>query len=295
MSGYVGRFAPSPTGPLHAGSLVAAIGSYLAARVVNGRWLLRMEDIDPPREMPGAADRILRSLDAHGLHWDGPVLFQRDRLEAYQAALDDLIARDLVYPCSCSRSEVVATAAGGAFGLIYPGRCRKGPLRPEGRYAWRVRTDSDLIAFEDRRVGWYGQRLETEVGDFVVRRADGLFAYQLAVVSDDAWQGVTEVVRGEDLLDNTPRQILLQRLLGFPTPTYLHLPLVRDADGQKLSKQTFAEALDDARAENNLFAALQVLGLLPPEDLRGARVSELLAWAVAHWRVPSADSLGDRR
>ncbi|MBI1195232.1 MAG: tRNA glutamyl-Q(34) synthetase GluQRS [Gammaproteobacteria bacterium] len=290
MSAYVGRFAPSPTGPLHAGSLVAAVGSYLAARSVGGCWLLRIEDIDPPREMAGASDRILRSLEAHGLRWDGPVLFQSSRLEAYQAALDDLIARDLVYPCSCSRSELTASAAIGAFGPVYPGHCRSGPRRPEGRYAWRVRTDNDLIAFEDRRVGRYGQRLEQEVGDFVVRRADGLFAYQLAVVVDDAWQGVTDVVRGEDLLDNTPRQILLQRLLGFLTPTYLHLPLVRDADGQKLSKQTFAEALDDAQVTGNLFAALHVLGLMPPADLRKAPASEWLAWAVAHWRVPQADS-----
>lgn len=289
MSAYVGRFAPSPTGPLHAGSLVAAVGSYLAARNAGGRWLLRIEDLDPPREMPGAADLIRQSLEAHGLHWDGPDVYQRDRLEAYQVALDKLRARDLVYPCSCSRSKLAASAINGVFGPIYPGHCRMGPWRPGGRYAWRVRTDNEAIVFEDRRVGWYGQQLKGDIGDFVVRRADGLFAYQLAVVVDDAWQGVTEIVRGEDLLDNTPRQILLQRLLGLPQPSYLHLPLVRDAHGQKLSKQTFAAALDDDRPVENLFAAMVCLGMPPPEDLRTGAVDELLEWAIAHWRVPPDD------
>ncbi len=285
-SAYVGRFAPSPTGPLHAGSLVAAVGSYLAARFAGGRWLLRIEDLDPPREVAGAGELILRSLDAHGLHWDGPVLLQSDRLEAYQEALEELRLRDLAYPCSCSRSELAATAVSGDFGPIYPGHCRTVSRHPGGRYAWRVRTDGEAIAFEDHRIGQYGQRLEQDIGDFVIRRADGLFAYQLAVVVDDAWQGVTEVVRGEDLLDNTPRQILLQRLLGLPGTDYTHLPLVRDEQGQKLSKQTFAVALDDSQAVDNLFEALTVLSLAPPPQLRAATVDELLVWAVAHWCVP---------
>ena len=293
MSTYIGRFAPSPTGPLHAGSLVAAVGSYLAARSAGGRWLLRIEDLDPPREMVGAGDVIQRSLEAHGLYWDGPVLFQSDRLEAYRVALDVLCGRDLVYPCSCSRSELAATATSGAFGQIYPGHCRTGSRRRGGRHAWRVRTDDEVVVFVDRRIGRYGQRLAREVGDFVVRRADGLFAYQLAVVVDDAWQGVTEVVRGQDLLDNTPRQILLQRLLGYRQPAYLHLPLVCDALGQKLSKQTFAKALDDDRASDNLFAALTVLGMTPPSALCVATVAEQLEWAIRHWRAPPADTDSD--
>jgi len=286
MSDYVGRFAPSPTGPLHAGSLVAAVGSYLAARKVGGRWLLRIEDLDPPREVSGASDQVRRSLEAHGLHWDGPVVFQSDRLDAYQTALDELTASGYVYPCNCSRSELQDSATRGVFGLVYPGYCRRGPRQPGDRHAWRVRTDEELISFCDRRMGRYSQRLAQELGDFVIRRADGLFAYQLAVVVDDAWQGVTEVVRGEDLLDNTPRQILLQRLLGLPRPEYLHLPLVRDELGQKLSKQTFAAPLDDDRATGNLVEALTVLSLAPPPELRSAAVNELLAWAAAHWRVP---------
>lgn len=277
---YIGRFAPSPTGPLHMGSLVAAVGSYLRARSVSGVWLLRIEDLDPPREVPGAADQIRRSLHAHGLFEDRTVLYQSDRPEAYDAALQQLADQRLVYPCSCSRKHIEKTAVQGVYGLIYPGTCLKTPASHESACAWRVKTDNaPLTTVTDLRCGSSRSMLSAELGDFVVKRADGFFAYQLAVVVDDAAQGVTEVVRGEDLLDNTLRQRYLQKLLRLPTPDYLHLPLVYGVDGQKLSKQTFAPALENHSASNNMAAALSHLGLSFPDDLQGAAVSEQLNWA----------------
>jgi glutamyl-Q tRNA(Asp) synthetase len=230
---YRGRFAPSPTGPLHFGSLVAALGSYLDARAHGGEWLVRMEDLDTPRVVPGAADDILRTLERFGLQWDGPVLYQSSRIEAYEAALENLRARGLVFPCICSRKDV---------GERYPGTCRKG-AKP-GRTSWRFQAGPATVAFVDRRLGTQSQNVEEYVGDFVLKRADGVFTYQMAVVVDDAFQGITHVVRGEDLLDSTPRQILLQRALGYPQPDYLHLPVVLNEAGQKLSKQTGAAVLD---------------------------------------------------
>ena len=216
----VGRFAPSPSGPLHFGSMVAALGSCLSARAAGGRWLLRIEDVDTPRTVPGAADGILRTLEHFGFEWDGPVLYQSQRLAAYGAALEELKQAGLAYGCACSRKEIADSATHAAIdgGLAYPGTCRKG--LPDGRAAraWRLRVDNGEVAFIDRLQGRVVQHLEDDVGDFVLRRADGLFAYQLAVVVDDAAQGVTEVVRGADLADNTARQILLQRALGVPTP-----------------------------------------------------------------------------
>lgn len=278
---YRGRFAPSPTGPLHAGSLVAAVGSYISARAAQGRWFVRIEDVDSPRTAVGATEAILASLEAHGLFWDDAVVFQHDRIPAYVEALARLRQEGLVYPCSCSRRELreMSPVSG-----VYPGYCRVRPRRQRARYAWRLKARPGRIGFHDQRLGPYAQELESEVGDFVVKRADGLFAYQLAVVVDDAWQGITEVVRGEDLLDNTPRQIYLQELLGLPRPRYRHLPLVTDAMGRKLSKQTHAPALDDDRAAENIVAALDRLGLMPPAALRAASVTELLDWAVQQWR-----------
>ncbi len=282
---YVGRYAPSPTGPLHFGSLVAAVGSYLEARRQGGRWLLRIEDIDPPRERPGARDHILRALEVFGFQWDGPVVFQSRRTGHYEAAIQDLLEQGLAYPCGCSRAWLRARG----HGSVYPGICRRGTApHPEG-HAIRVRTHDEPIGFHDRRWGPFAQRLEREVGDFVIRRRDGFHAYQLAVVVDDAAQGVTEVVRGEDLLASTPRQIHLQRLLGLTTPSYLHLPLVRDAEGHKLSKQTGAAPLDLERPARTLWDALAFLGHRPPHALREAPVRELWTWALAHWdptRIP---------
>ncbi len=277
---YVGRYAPSPTGPLHFGSLVAAVGSYLEARRQAGRWLLRIEDIDPPREMPGAAEGILRALEVFGFQWDGPVCYQSTRIEHYEAAVQDLLARGLAYPCGCSRSSLRAQGYRG----VYPGLCRNGAADHPDGHAIRVLTNDEPIGFTDRRCGPYRQRLESAVGDFVIRRRDGLYAYQLAVVVDDAAQGVTEVVRGADLLDSTPRQIHLQRLLGLPTPGYLHLPIVTDSEGNKLSKQTGAPALDLAHPAHALWAALAFLGHRPPRALYDAPVAALWAWAFAHWQ-----------
>ena len=285
--GYCGRFAPSPSGPLHFGSLVAAVAGFVDARARRGRWLLRVEDLDPPRVVPGAADAILATLDAYGLHWDGAVVYQSARLEHYRAALERLRQTGLVYPCGCSRRDIAATRTGP----VYPGTCRNGVSshRPP---ALRLRTDDREIAFLDRLQGRFGQRLESEVGDFVLRRADGVYAYQLAVVVDDAWQQVSDVVRGSDLLDSTPRQIYLQRLLGLPQPRYCHLPLALNRQGDKLSKQTGAPALDDRRPALALVAALDFLDQHPPPHLAAAGANQVLDWAVANWqpaRIPALD------
>lgn len=279
------RFAPSPSGPLHFGSLIAAMGSYLQARSQGGEWLLRIEDSDTPRVVPGAAAAILRSLRCYGLHWDGEVLYQSRRLEAYRAALERLCQQGLAYPCTCSRREIAQAARLGLGGRIYPGWCRRQPRRPGRPGALRVRVDDRRICFQDAIQGSYCQRLESEVGDFVLCRADGIFTYQLAVVVDDAGQGITDIVRGSDLLDSTPRQIYLQRLLGVPTPRYSHLPVIVDARGFKLSKQTGATALDNERPVPVLLAALRFLGQDPPAALGYASVGEVWDWALAHWRL----------
>lgn len=232
-SNYRGRFAPSPTGPLHFGSLATAVGSYLEARTQDGIWLVRMEDLDTQREQPGAADQILRALELHGLAWDGPVMYQSHRQEAYEAALCTFKALGMVYPCACSRKEISDSATQGIEGPVYPGTCRKGLNGREPR-AWRIRTTAEEIAFEDQLQGRQCQVLERDIGDFVLKRADGIFAYQLAVVVDDAAQNITHIVRGADLLDSTPRQIWLQRQLSLPLPRYAHLPVAVNARGETL-------------------------------------------------------------
>lgn len=281
MKDYRGRFAPTPSGPLHFGSLVAALASFLDARRAGGEWQLRIEDIDPPRCPAGAADTILRQLEAFGLHWDGPVLWQHDRHHAYATALERLRARGLAYPCSCSRRQ-------WRDHPVYPGWCRHGVREPGKPVAWRLRSDLGLrpVVWEDRLFG--KQRFDpAELGDVVLQRKDGLWAYQLAVVVDDADQGITDVVRGFDLLDNTPWQRQLQHALGYPEPRYLHLPLIIGTDGQKLSKQNLAPALpeqDDA-VRPQLHAALTALDQAPPSALATAPVGEQLGWAVAHWEI----------
>ncbi len=280
-----GRFAPSPTGSLHFGSLIAALGSFLEARRVGGRWLLRIEDLDAPRVVPGAADAMLRALETFALSWDGPVIYQSQRLDYYQQALERLRSLGWVYACTCSRRDL-AQSAGGP---VYPGYCRSGPRRPGRQQALRVRTEPLLIECHDRIQGLFAQALESDVGDFVIRRADNLYAYQLAVVVDDAWQGVTDVVRGSDLLDSSPRQIWLQRLLNLPTPRYAHLPVAVDAQGHKLSKQTHAAAVNQRRPGAALVAALRFLGQAPEPALARARAKDVVAWARAHWdpaRIP---------
>jgi glutamyl-Q tRNA(Asp) synthetase len=261
---YVGRFAPSPTGPLHFGSLVAALASYMEARSVQGKWLVRMEDLDRPREQPGAADAILRTLEALGLHWDGEVEYQSRRTAHYSAAMNRL--RGHTYACGCTRSEMADSALAIDGARVYPGICRPGMQPGKTARSVRIRAQGE-IRFADRVQGPQSQRLERDVGDFVLQRADGQFAYQLAVVVDDAEQGVTDVVRGADLLDSTARQIHLQRLLGYATPRYLHVPAVVNAAGEKLSKQTGAEPLDLTHSRAALRKAFSFLGQPATEDL----------------------------
>jgi glutamyl-Q tRNA(Asp) synthetase len=281
---YRGRFAPSPTGLLHAGSLTSAVGSYLEARSRGGEWLLRIEDLDTPRMVPGAANEILRTLERFGFEWDGPVVYQSLRQDGYRAALDRLIAAGLAYRCTCSRKDIQAIARRGVDGFVYPGLCRAGPRRRQAGGAWRLRVDDQDIAFTDRLQGRYAQRLEHDIGDFVLLRADGFWAYQLAVVVDDAQQGVTDVVRGADLLVSTPRQIHLLRCLGWPVPGYCHLPLLVNAAGEKLSKQTLAPTVSSAHAARTLTEALDRLGQRPPQQLS---LSELWDWAKANWQLSS--------
>jgi len=278
-----GRFAPSPTGPLHFGSLVAAVGSYLSARAQGGAWLVRMEDLDPPREAQGAADDILRTLEAYGFEWDGGILHQSRRRDAYEAALDALRQQGALYACGCTRKEIADSSVHGIEGPVYPGTCRAGLAAGRRARALRVRTDQALIEFDDRAQGRQCAQLEREFGDFVVRRADGFYAYQLAVVVDDAEQGITEIVRGADLLTSTPRQIHLQHLLGFPTPSYLHVPAALNAQGEKLSKQTRAEPLAHTDPVPVLWQALAFLGQCPPPEWRSATCADFWAAAVARW------------
>jgi glutamyl-Q tRNA(Asp) synthetase len=245
---------------LHFGSLVAALASYLDARAAKGKWLLRMEDLDAPREQPGAADEILRALERLGLEWDGPVLRQSRRLERYRAALEDLRRRGFAYPCGCSRKELEDSALAIDGARIYPGTCRQGLAPGKSARALRLRTHAAPIAFLDRVQGEIEQRVEREVGDFVLQRADGVYAYQLAVVVDDLDQGVTDVVRGADLLDSTARQIHLQRILGAPQPRYAHVPVAVNVAGEKLSKQTGAAPLDLADPKRELERARRFLG-----------------------------------
>jgi len=264
---YAGRFAPSPTGPLHFGSLVAALASWLDARAAKGRWTVRIEDLDRPREQPGAVDAILRTLERLGLYWDEPVIFQSQRSDLYRQALERLRAH--TYWCGCTRSEIADSSLGLASdgARIYPGTCRAGLALGKVPRALRVRTEDAEIAFEDRVQGMQRQSVARDVGDFVLFRADGQFAYQLAVVVDDAAQGITDVVRGADLLDSTARQIHLQRLLGYPTPRYLHVPVAVNAAGEKLSKQTAAAPVDGLARQHVLERALRFLGQGPTHDL----------------------------
>ena len=288
VTAYTGRFAPTPSGYLHFGSLVAALASYLDARAAGGRWLLRMEDLDPPREVPGAQDAILRTLETYGFAWDGAVERQSDRHAAYAAAVDDLLARGLAYPCTCSRKQLEGQA-------IYPGTCRDAG-RPLADAAIRLRVPDAEYRFLDRVQGEFAQNLAREVGDFVIRRRDGLFAYQLAVVLDDAWQGITDIVRGADLLDSTPRQLYLQELLGLPRPRYLHIPLLLQPDGHKLGKSYRSPPLPADRAPALLARALRALGQRPPDELADGDAAAVLAWGVRHWNpaaIPRQTALAE--
>jgi glutamyl-Q tRNA(Asp) synthetase len=293
---YRGRFAPSPTGPLHFGSLVAAVGSYLEARQRGGQWLVRIEDIDTLRVVPGAADGMLRTLQRLGMHWDEAVMVQSTRSDAYHLALERLRDRGVLYPCACTRREIADSALHGVDALVYPGTCRNGLPAGRAPRATRVRTQGAQIEFDDAIQGPVTQDLEHDSGDFVVWRADGLFAYQLAVVVDDAAQGITDIVRGADLLDSTPRQIHLQQLLNVPAPRYAHLPVVINERGEKFSKQTLAPAIDTRQPARALIQALRFLGqAVPDEWLNGGTaspipVADVWQWAISCWertRIPA--------
>jgi glutamyl-Q tRNA(Asp) synthetase len=285
MKPYRGRFAPSPTGPLHFGSLIAAVASYCEARARSGEWLVRMEDLDEARTVPGACDDILRALEACGFEWTDEVIYQSRRSDAYEAALSRLQSTGRVFACACSRKEIADSALSLSGERIYLGTCRNG--LPPGRpvRSLRLRVGEEAIDFEDAVQGPVHQSLAREVGDFVVRRADGFFAYQLAVVVDDAEQGITDVVRGADLLASTPRQILLQRLLGLPTPRYAHVPVAVNAAGDKLSKQNLAPGVDTARAAAEVLRALRFLGQEAPEELAGEAPDILWKWALSKWNM----------
>lgn len=281
-----GRFAPSPTGPLHLGSLVAAVGSWLFARVEGGRWIVRMEDIDTPRVVAGSADEILDALRRYALDWDGEVVWQSQRTALYESALNELRVKRLVYDCACSRADL-QRAASAPLGSepVYPGTCRNGIAPGKTARAIRFRASDEIIAFDDRIVGHQQENVAERTGDFVVRRADGLFAYQLAVVVDDAEQGVTQVVRGADLLTSTPRQIALQRALGYPTPEYAHLPLVVNPDGSKLGKRDGSlplPTLDESRVRETLDLALRHLGI---EGIPEGSPREVLELALRTFRA----------
>ena len=288
-----GRFAPSPTGPLHLGSLMAAMASFADARAQAGAWVVRIEDLDRPREVPGAAAGILRTLESFGLVWDETVVRQSDRTAAYHDTLAVLAARDLTYPCGCTRAEIARAGALGPEGPVYPGTCRLGLLKGRRARSERFVVPPGTIAFHDRVQGRQEQRVSESVGDFVLRRADGIHAYQLAVVVDDAWQGITHVVRGADLLLSTPRQILLQQALALGTPSYAHIPLMLDASGRKLSKSLAAAPVDARDPLPALRLAWVLLGQTqPPADLG---LDEFWAWALPRWRiarVPARGSIG---
>ena len=292
-SAYRGRFAPSPTGSLHFGSLVAALGSYLDARHHQGEWLVRMEDLDRTREIKGAADQILRTLDGFGFEWDGEVVYQSRRTDHYAEALDRLLREDLAYPCGCTRKEINLAARQGVEGAIYPGTCSRS-LKP-GRRArsMRLRTFDQELSFEDRIQGPVIQNLARDIGDFVIRRADGYHAYQLAVVVDDAWQDITHIVRGADLLLSTPRQRHLQTLLELAEPAYAHLPLAVDEDARKLSKQYRDAPVAQRHPLRALLQAWYFLGQEAPAEAP-ATLREFWLWAIGHWsleRVPKRLSL----
>lgn len=285
---YTGRFAPSPTGPLHLGSLVAAMASYADALANDGGWLVRIEDVDQTRAVAGMDRDILVTLEALGFRWDGPVVYQSTRTDRYLACIDDLRQRGLVYDCGCSRSEIAALATAGIEGPVYPGTCREGLAPGREPRSLRLRVpDRDMVC-KDRIAPSLRQNLAQDLGDFIVRRADGYVAYQLAVVIDDADQGVTDVVRGADLYLSTPRQVYLQRTLDLPTPRYAHVPLVRGADGAKLSKQDKARPVDPKQPMEALRQAWQFLG--QPASPPDIAVNEFWRWARDAWRIDHVPS-----
>lgn len=287
---YRGRFAPSPTGPLHFGSLASAVASYLQARSNQGIWLVRIEDIDPPREVPGSSDDILLTLEQHGLHWDESILYQSQQTERYLSALETLDQLRLLYHCQCSRKTIAESQQ--QLGIsVYPGTCRERRIESAQTSAVRIKTQDRDVAFVDHIQGLYQQNMANDVGDFILRRADGWIAYQLAVVVDDAYQGITEVVRGSDLLDNTPRQIMLQNNLTLVTPHYSHHPVAANLKGEKLSKQSHASPISQTPPLQNLHKVLDFLGQNPPNENEFSGPEELRDWAIIHWNLKSVPNV----
>jgi glutamyl-Q tRNA(Asp) synthetase len=280
---YRGRFAPSPTGPLHFGSLIAAVASYLEARTHKGEWLVRIEDVDEMRTLPGAADNILLTLDNYGFEWDGDILYQTNRKEAYAEALYQLETQDLVYRCICSRKDLQEHAKQGEYGFIYPGTCEHLQHSSQTEYSLRIKTDNKKIEFTDAIMGIYGHQLKSEMGDFIIRRRDGLFAYQLAVVVDDGFQNITDIVRGVDILDSTPRQIYLQQCLNVTTPSYTHLPVAVNDKGDKLSKQTGAIGINEKADIEMLVNCMNFLDQGMPAELKKASLKTFWEWAFESW------------
>ncbi len=284
-TGVVGRFAPSPTGPLHFGSLVAAVASYCDAKSRGGQWLLRIEDVDLTRRVAGASEAIIRTLHTYGFQWDGEIVYQSQRDARYQQALDTLIASDSIYACTCSRREIAdSSTLQGIEGAIYRGTCLTHAIKPGVTPAWRMKTSHVQIGFKDLIQGPVAHWMDRDIGDFVLKRADGLFSYQLAVTVDDAAQGITHVVRGADLLHSTPRQICLQRALGFTTPIYAHIPLVTNTEGQKLSKQTLALALPTDNVIPTLLHAFEFLQPASGPAPVFQHLPDFWQWAIRHWR-----------
>ena len=282
---YKGRFAPSPTGPVHFGTLIAAVGSYLQAKINNGKWLIRMEDVDTTRKVEGSDKEILDTLEAFGFEWDEEIIYQSGQTEYYQIALEQLINQSSVFPCLCTRKQLSKTD-----GDIYPGTCRDRNLPEKNEHALRILAKNTTIEFDDIVMGKQSQNIAQQCGDFVIKRRDGLFAYQLAVVVDDARQNITEIVRGSDLLDSTPRQIYLQQRLGYPTPDYCHLPLAVDAEGNKISKSEGATRIDIKNREKLICSVLDFLGQCPPADLSDSNINDIWSWAVRHWDVSHVSS-----
>jgi glutamyl-Q tRNA(Asp) synthetase len=279
----IGRFAPSPTGPLHLGSIYTALAGFLQARSQQGLWLLRIDDLDSPRNVKGSADSILKTLEAFGLYWDGDVYYQSRHIDIYNDVISDLQTNKLIYPCTCSRKTLTAGDRGQSQSDVYPGICRERQTLPDVPYALRIKTDKRIITFQDKLQGPVSHNLAEQDGDFIVKRKDRIIAYQFAVVIDDDLQHVNQIVRGFDLLDETPKQIYLQQLLGFHTPGYMHVPVIVDEQGYKLSKQTQAMAVGLTSPHRVIFELLVLLKQNPPIELQQAPVSELLSWAVEHW------------
>jgi glutamyl-Q tRNA(Asp) synthetase len=287
---YKGRFAPSPTGPVHYGTLIAAVGSYLQAKKNNGEWLIRMEDVDTTRKIDGADTDILRTLELFGFEWDGEVIYQSRQTEYYEQALEQLISQSLVFPCFCSRKQLA-----GSNSNIYPGTCRQRRLPEKNKHALRVIANNINIEFNDAVMGKQSQNIKQQCGDFIIKRRDGLFAYQLAVVVDDAMQNISEIVRGADLLDSTPRQIYLQQLLHYSTPDYCHLPLAVDATGNKISKSEGGSKINPNDRGKLLISVLEFLGQKPPADLLESNINDIWTWAVKHWQIKRVPAIKNIR